>query len=322
LGGTALPFYDNRFQDAVWGGASGSEKFVAVGGWEKTGAGAFKTGKIAYSSDGVTWTAVSGPLPGEILRGVAWGGGKFVAVGGNNTMVSSTDGETWASVIFTGHLSDIAWGGTSGSEKFVAVGSGGTIVYSSDGATWTPVADSKFGSSLINAIAWGNGKWFAAGEEGKMASSTDGIIWTLVNNTTFGSSDHIYGISCGAGKWVAVGLGSGIVGGKIAYSSDGVTWTAVSSINHPFFATNSSIQSAAWGAGKWVVGGGIANTGARLAYSVNGTSWTTAGHFFGLSLFSVYGTAWGGPAGGKRFIAVGGGSTGNYARIWYSNIQE
>jgi hypothetical protein len=56
----------------------GGGKFVAVG----------DSGKIAYSSDGVNWTAGSGTSSGT-LYGVAYGGGKFVAVGASGLMAYS-----------------------------------------------------------------------------------------------------------------------------------------------------------------------------------------------------------------------------------------
>jgi hypothetical protein len=147
-------FGEDTIYRIAWGGAQGQEKFVAGGGgW-----------KMAYSSDGVTWTAVSGS-PFDSSPGIPNG---------------------------------IAWGGANGQEKFVAVGQTSrregkdTIytpraAYSADGITWTAVNDSKFGSSgQILGIAWGGGKFVAWGGNG--AYSADGVSWTAVNDSTFGTT--------------------------------------------------------------------------------------------------------------------------------------
>jgi hypothetical protein len=70
-------------RDIVRGGAAGAEKFVGVAG----------LGKMAYSADGVTWTEISetdttffyesgSNIVGVAINGIAYGNGKFVAVGG------------------------------------------------------------------------------------------------------------------------------------------------------------------------------------------------------------------------------------------------
>jgi hypothetical protein len=84
---TVVPVEDNKFGGSIiagiaWGGSAGQEKFVA-GGWN---------GKMAYSPDGITWTAVTSIFPpNSDIRGVAYGNGKFVAVG--SRIAYSTTGE-------------------------------------------------------------------------------------------------------------------------------------------------------------------------------------------------------------------------------------
>jgi hypothetical protein len=302
------------FQGVAWGG----DKFVAVG-YETTGLiNSVATGKIAYSSDGVNWTrATLDPFTrtDSYINGVAWGGGKFVAVGFNNTITSSPDGIDWTNGTFTGSLSGIAWGGTAGNEKFVAVGLYGVITSSPNGVDWTPVSNSTF-TGHINGIAWGGGKWVAVGDDGKMAYSTDnGATWTQVSPSPFGSSDQIDAAAWGNGKWVAAG------GDTIAYSSDGETWTKVN--NHPFSSSSSSIQSIAWGGGKWIAAGSGGILSGQMAYSSNGETWTAATGMPLVPYFSIAGIVYGGAAGNKRFVAAGGINSsvlGNPGRIWYSNV--
>jgi hypothetical protein len=55
---------------------------------------------IAYSTDGITWSGVSGSKSiFTIGRGVSWNGSRFVAVGtGTNSIAYSSDGITWSPV--------------------------------------------------------------------------------------------------------------------------------------------------------------------------------------------------------------------------------
>jgi hypothetical protein len=138
---------------------------------------------VSEGSSSLTWTAVTNTTFGSsqaIIRGIAYGGGKFVAVGSNGKAAYSADGVTWTAVTNTtfGSSEDIR-GIAYGGGKFVAVGAGGTgsdgskMVYSADGITWTAVANTAFGSSMIHGIAYGGGKFVAVGQSGKMAYSED-----------------------------------------------------------------------------------------------------------------------------------------------------
>jgi hypothetical protein len=304
--------------DAIHGIAYGGGKFVAVGG----------DGKAAYSTDGVSWTAVDDTVTGfgewDSIRGIAYGGGRFVAVGYSygadyhGQAAYSTDGVTWWAVTDTTFGSNpiigIAYGGATGQKKFVAVGNNGKAAYSATGTgTWTALTadQTTFKSEStyfdINAIAYGGAagqeKFVAVGESGKAAYSATGTgTWTAVTDTKFGSDD-INGIAYGGGKFVAVGAK-----GKAAYSADGgATWTAVTV---PGFGEWDSIRGIAYGGGKFVTVGDRGNA----AYSEDGVSWAVTDTKFGISSrISINGTAYG----GKKFVAVGSGG-----KIAYSNDQE
>jgi hypothetical protein len=57
------------------------------------------TGKMAYSTDGAHWTAVDNAAFGKnSVEGIAYGGGKFVAVGVKSAIAYSTDGVNWKAV--------------------------------------------------------------------------------------------------------------------------------------------------------------------------------------------------------------------------------
>ena len=243
--------------------AYGNGMYVAVG----------TVGKMATSTDGITWTAVTTTLFDNIIGGttvksviyaIAYGNGKFVAGGQFGKMAVSIDGTTWTAVTdSTFTIYSIVYD----NGKFVAGGNNGKMATSTDGTTWTAVADSTFGTSTINAIAYANGKFVAGGTDGKMATSTNGETWTAVADSTFGTesySDTINAIAYGNGKYVAVGTD-----GKMAISTDGITWKAVTNmswastvVTQSVFGYSDTIYAIAYGNGKFVAGG----SGGKMAY--------------------------------------------------------
>jgi hypothetical protein len=272
---------DSKFgSDDIFAVAYGNDKFVAGG----------KGGKIAYSSNGATWTAVTainifGTGDYDGIRAIAYGNGKFVAGGTGGKMVTSTDGVTWTTVsnsTFTSYILAIAYGSNGSTvSKFVAGGiNTGKMATSTDGTTWATVTNNT-GTDPIEAIAYGNGKFVAVGWKGKMATSTDGTTWTAVSDSTFGSDD-IEVIAYGKDKFVAGGSN-----GKMAYSSDGITWTAISDST---FGT-SGIYAIAYGNGKFVAGG-IGKT----ATSTDGVTWTATPDRTSCNAIAY---------GNNKFVAVG-----------------
>lgn len=106
-----------------------------------------------YSTNRTTWTST--PMDttnvsyGYTPAAVAYGNGRFVAVGGTNTWWSSNNGVTWHYVPVVGiGLKNITYGGG----KFVAVGFLGQIMTSADGTQWTNV--SPGGHALNGVIYW------------------------------------------------------------------------------------------------------------------------------------------------------------------------
>jgi hypothetical protein len=252
---------------------------------------------------------------------IAYGGGKFVAGGARGKMATSTDGVTWTAVpnstFGTGSADQIEAIAHNGSNRFVAVGDK-KIAYSADGVTWDTVADSKLGSIFIQAIAYGNGKFVAGNFGGEIAYSSDnGVNWTAVVSSPFrpgGSTYSIYAIAYGGDKFVAGGES-----GKMAYSTDGgVTWaavgdskltsniTAIAYGSNKFVAINSigdmaaspdgvnwtpvtttafvyqnkwgateqdTISAIAYGGGKFAAGG----INGTIATSTDGVNWTVVG---------------------------------------------
>jgi len=165
--------------------AYGNGKFVACGNSHNEST-AISTIKIATSTDGTTWTAVTqsvfvGSGYGHYISAIAYGNGKFVAcayddLSDNTKIATSMDGVIWTAVTQSSalgsddYISAIAYG----NGKFVACGWNGKMATSTDGVTWTAVDVSGiFGGGSIRAIAYGNDKFVAGGYSGKMAYMLD-----------------------------------------------------------------------------------------------------------------------------------------------------
>jgi hypothetical protein len=99
-------------------------------------------------------------------------GNRFVVGGEGGKMGYSSNGASWTAVantanggFGTNNINGIAFG----NNRFAAVGARGTIAYSTDGASWTAVAKSSFGTTQINKVAYGSGRFVAVGDDGKIA---------------------------------------------------------------------------------------------------------------------------------------------------------
>jgi hypothetical protein len=237
----------------AYGGASGQEKFVAVG----------ESGKIATSGDGVSWTAVTAANNGgfSTINGVAYGNGTWVAVGNSGKIATSGDGASWTAVSDSTFDSSIIKGVAYNNGTWVAVGESGKIATSGDGASWTAVSDSTFGTSTIIGVVYGgagdDAGWVAV-SYGKIATSGDGASWTAVSSNLSNLNSTIYyDMAYGNGKWVAVGASGSGSGSRgimaCAYSGHVRYWTTSSS--DIFSGSGAAINGVAYGNGKWVAVG-------------------------------------------------------------------
>jgi hypothetical protein len=278
---------------------------------------------------GLIWSKVSNnPFGNSDTRAVAYGGGKWVAVGSNGKAAYAEDpAGTWTAItdsgftsVFNYPIQAIAYGGTGGSEKWVAVGPEGKAAYAEDPAgTWTAIDLSSifiYGSNGLNAVAYGDGKWIIGGSHRAAYAANPAGTWTEVTDSGFTSvfTGGVVSVNAAAydgGKWVAVGLGTNSNGrstaGVAAYATDPAgTWTAVSDseFNDAFEATE--VDAVACGGGKWVIGGTT-----WTAYSTDGITWTQVP----VSTFMfTYGVAFG----GGKWVAVGYAGDGGiaYAADW------
>ena len=214
-----------------------ASRFVAVGVNWSSSLGAFVSG-IYSSIDGVTWTNAS-PSRNETLRGVAYGNGRFVAVGNQGVIWSSADGLLWSvlQLVSRKDLRDVQFNGSS----FLAVGDSGTALLSADGVNWqdksltdantTANGVSYFKDTGGSGLTVLNGKWtvmtyssYGAKKGNILWNSDTGNSWSIVIGTYFEFDSALLNLT-------SVGQGSTALvfplhntQPKFHYSSDGVVW--------------------------------------------------------------------------------------------------
>ena len=256
--------------------------------WNLVGIGALVAG-VGLVSAPVTATAVSS-VPtitwsnhvqtaptgswgrGDGWSSVAYGNGKFIAVGATTTTGAvsvSSDGQSWTTTATSvgDYWSEVVYGNS----EFVAIGTNNSNSFamtSTDGGTsWSvhPLANLL---TYWTSCIWTGTEFIAADYQGNVATSTDGSTWTL--------QTPIAGANIGA----LVSQGSTIY----AYGSFGgnpTTWTSTdggsswTSQAAPF-----SGYGAAVGAGTFVLvrnpPSGTDTTSPVVATSTDGTTFTTA----------------------------------------------
>lgn len=170
-------------------------RFVAVGKAVSDNVGLLPQAVIIWSSDGGdTWFHHSAGGTSYDLEGVAFGNGRFVAVGPGGTVLYSDNGAGWTEAVPASdagdYLMDAAWG----LPVWTAVGSYGTVWYSVDGAQTWQYGNCTATSFSFSDVLYAGDKFMAVGYntsgEGAVIESADGISWTLVK--TFGPSQYYY----------------------------------------------------------------------------------------------------------------------------------
>ncbi|MEW5993597.1 MAG: Ig-like domain-containing protein [Candidatus Zixiibacteriota bacterium] len=166
---------------------------------------------------GTIWEAAPSGT-GSSLNNVAWLTDRFVAVGGQGTILTSFDGLEWVSHE-SGTLSSLH--GAARSEiRIVVVGSNGLILTSSGGINW--IATSSGSIQPLRAITWTGSRFVAVGGNGLILGSADGFDWEERNS---GTLDWLFGVASKNQTVVACGLN-----GTIVTSTDnGSFWSVVPS---------------------------------------------------------------------------------------------
>lgn len=193
---------------------------------------------------------------------VAYGNGKYVAVGEKGYVTMSSDGVNWSTPKQVGS-SD--WNAiVYGNGKFVSVGTRGTAAYSTNGVDWTTFNLSKAAGSTgsgteteWNGITFNNGKFIAVGAYttssvydylGYTTTSKDALEWTGSKQI---STSRLLDVQYGEdGYYVTVG--GKIHTGKTPayYTTNGLEWlTKIVSWDDLTF------NSVSFGNGVWVTVG-------------------------------------------------------------------
>jgi len=217
---------------AVWDGTkfilAGQEyDFVAPAGWR----GCILT---SPSADSGTWTRRL--YTGSPLNGIAFGGGICVAVGDGGTIRRSTDGTTWSPISSgtTNTLADVAYGGGKfvavGYEYNVTTkiyNGNCTVLTSTDGLSWTNTSSGAgtLSSQDLRYIRWTKDRFLASGWYAKVRQSSDlGVSFT----TTRTANDDTPAMAYGNGVWFAAGVDDAATGSEVdidLVSTDGTNWT-------------------------------------------------------------------------------------------------
>jgi hypothetical protein len=221
---------------------------------------------LLTSTDLVNWsynTSASALLSDG--SGIAYGNNIWVLGGSkissNNTVIYSTDGNTWANSNST--LTSVCYAVVFANNMFVAGGNGtNSMAYSTNGSTWTAITSNA--PSPCYGIAYGNSTWVAVGGS-RISYSSNGTSWTGVANP-FGGNGTGYGVAYGNGVFVAIS-GDGTY--KIIYSANGSSWTGVTLpsefANYSFYATNGITFN-----GTYFI---IASGDPMMIYSSDGITW-------------------------------------------------
>ena len=159
------------------------------------------------ASDNVDDWAARGTVGtvGNPLVDIAFGGGVFVAVGGDNAFRSIDDGATWSpgSISGVSYLSGVAYG----NGRFVAPDAASdNVAVSPDGIVWTTGTIGLTPPDALERIGFGGGLFLLTTSSGDVYTSADGVSWQ--QRTRFadlaGSDTSVERVAYGAGGFLIV----------------------------------------------------------------------------------------------------------------------
>jgi hypothetical protein len=244
------PYPTGNWLSAVTWGASG---YVAAG----------MEGEILVSGDGAQWErlAIEG-VGNSWIRAVCYYNGRYVGVGWDNLIVTSTNARDWAIVSAKTNMILRACAGGAG--KYVVAGDQ-TLLISTNGIHWQKgVAPTSFSD-----IVFGNGVWAGLNQSSTVYVSSDLTNWTSVN-TGFLGLPALTSISFGAGRFV--------VGGAVELDFNGISTPTVikTSTNGLDWDSVSLSDLEAWGQTRdlaFAAGSFVAVQNGFFLRSANGSAW-------------------------------------------------
>ncbi len=283
-----------------------------------------------------TWTVAAPPSPTEGWTAVAFGNGRWVAVGHGAVVAVSTDGSTWTEdPVPSGAWQTVAYA----HGEFLALSSTSAAteeMVSTNGVSWNAMAGP---TGPWTGVTYGEGRFVAVGSHGQIATSTDGVRWTVpwyhknydltavaYGDRQFVATDEAMGatiISTNGLVWHRLlPLRPGIKWGAVAYGngdfveldSSGSGYFATSNYGYLWtlhrFSPAQDIDDATFGCGTFVAAGQPSGSTNDLFSSSTGSTWS------GVTVPTDAASEWTGVAyGAQTFVAVD--SAGNIASSSY-----
>jgi len=190
-----------------------NDQFIAVGGEF--------TGIAASTITGEEWTTVS--WISAKVTDIAWGGGRYIAVGEEDLRMWSKDGYEW---IEESPDDAKVWAGITyladNERTFPQIGRFVAVSQTNNSAVTTDGGESwqfgTLGTDPIWDVASGNGVFIAVGDNMTIYRSTDGLVWDEVYN---GGISPIRSVLFDGSRFIAAGSGT------VGTSVDGDNWDVV-----------------------------------------------------------------------------------------------
>ncbi len=249
---------------ALHGVTFGNNRFVAVG----------ESGTVISSGDGIVWQREN--LDSWVhLNDVAWGEGVFVAVGVSGAILTSADGANWTLQTIGGDdLRAIAYGDGRFVAVGGYPGAGSSLnnppprpllLVSEDGVSWSSRRSAS--ARHLTGVVHGDGRWLTVSQSGVVNVSYDTESW-LPTDVGIGLAGA-YQLAFGAGRYVLVGGSSNTSLGRVWSSADGFVWSA-----HALTSFANPSEDITFGdSGFAAVGGQWRNTAQNVLRSTDGLVW-------------------------------------------------
>lgn len=232
-------------------------------GLTSTANGLIFVGTYGYAANGNAKDVLTTSLyPKVSYTSVAYGNGRYVAVGEAGQIITSLDGNTWMTETnaATQKLNSVSFDGS----VFVAAGEAGVILQSKDGMNWDNSLSSKVAYPYNSVAGDGSGSFVAVGN--------NGVIYSTKASARIASptSLALTTITYANGTYVAGGIN-----GVLLASNDGVSWKLLKS------PVAKNLKSIKFVNGSFVA---VGDLGAMLV-SDNGYDWKD------VSIYSYFGYA-------------------------------
>lgn len=242
-------------------------------------------GSILYSRGG-RWISVPN-LPNSGLRGIAARPGLTTAAGSNGVLLSSVDdGLSWT--VAQSGTTGLLWGGVRVGSSLLFSGQNSAVIASGDGVVWKPITTLPLPTG--NPVAPRPLLWQLATEGSRIVAVGD--FGAILEGTLAQGLRGVQSPTAEILRGVSVAGGRWVAvgsGGTTLFSRDGQRWESERS------ATAVDLRGVAWTGGSFVAVGDQST----VISSADGRHWRIDQSAMPCSLLGVAG-------GGARFVAVGG----------------